>query len=417
MRLVYKFEIENNKALSELCKISKNLYNQTLYIAKQELNKNNRWLFYYDLEKIMKTTANLDGAINYKLLKAQVAQQCIKQVDKDIKCYIKAIKEWSKNKGKFNGKPKLPKYKKTDKNQLVYTNQCCQIKDGILVLEKNVKIHIPQWDKYKEKLNRFQQVQINPKQDGKFSININYLADDIIIDNANERKYASIDLGIDNLVTMIIENNKPIIYNGKQIKASNQSFNKEYARLKSQLNVKKKQYTSKRINRMYAKRSNVLNDVFHKLSRHIVRILVSNGITDIVVGYNKGWKDSIRLSHKNNQTFVQIPYMKLIEYLKYKCEMCGIRLITNEESYTSKCDSLVMEEIGKHSVYLGKRVKRGLFQSSSGKLLNADVNGALNIMRKVVDNSAIISRIINSGLLFNPIRIKDLFNLNSYKEF
>lgn len=417
MRLVYKFEIENNDILSELCKISKNLYNQTLYIAKQELNNNNRWLSYYDLEKIMKATTNLDGTINYKLLKAQVAQQCIKQVDKDIRGYIKAIKEWSKNKGKFNGKPKLPKYKKLNKNQLVYTNQSCQIKDGVLVLAKNIKIRIPQWDKYKERLNRFQQVQVNPKQYGKFSVNIIYLADDIMVGNANERKYASIDLGIDNLVTMIVEDCKPIIYNGKQVKASNQFFNKEYARLKSQLNVKKKQYTSKRISRMYSKRNNALNDVFHKMSRHIVRILVSNGITDIVVGYNKGWKDSIHLGHKNNQTFVQIPYLKLIEYLEYKCEMCGIRMITNEEAYTSKCDSLVMEDIGKHDTYLGKRIKRGLFQSSSGKLLNADINGALNIMRKVIGDSAIISRIINSGLLFNPIRVKDLYNLNSYKEF
>ena len=417
MRLVYKFEIENNDILSELCKISKNLYNQTLYIAKQELNNNNRWLSYYDLEKIMKATTNLDGTINYKLLKAQVAQQCIKQVDKDIRGYIKAIKEWSKNKGKFNGKPKLPKYKKLNKNQLVYTNQSCQIKDGVLVLAKNIKIRIPQWDKYKERLNRFQQVQVNPKQYGKFSVNIIYLADDIMVGNANERKYASIDLGIDNLVTMIVEDCKPIIYNGKQVKASNQFFNKEYARLKSQLNVKKKQYTSKRISRMYSKRNNALNDVFHKMSRHIVRILVSNGITDIGVGYNKGWKDSIHLGHKNNQTFVQIPYLKLIEYLEYKCEMCGIRMITNEEAYTSKCDSLVMEDIGKHDTYLGKRIKRGLFQSSSGKLLNADINGALNIMRKVIGDSAIISRIINSGLLFNPIRVKDLYNLNSYKEF
>lgn len=415
MRLVYKFEIENNDILSELCKISKNLYNQTLYNAKQELNNNNRWLSYYDLEKIMKTTTNLDGTINYKLLKAQVAQQCIKQVDKDIRGYIKAIKEWSKNKGKFNGKPKLPKYKKLNKNQLVYTNQSCQIKDGVLVLAKNIKIRIPQWDKYKERLNRFQQVQVNPKQYGKFSVNIIYLADDIMVGNANERKYASIDLGIDNLATMIVEDCKPIIYNGKQVKASNQFFNKEYARLKSQLNAKKKQYTSKRISRMYSKRNNVLNDVFHKMSRHIVRILVSNGITDIVVGYNKGWKDSIHLGHKNNQTFVQIPYLKLIEYLEYKCEMCGIRMITNEEAYTSKCDSLVMEDIGKHDTYLGKRIKRGLFQSSSGKLLNADINGALNIMRKVIGDSAIISRIINSGLLFNPIRVKDLYNLNSYK--
>ena len=131
-------------------------------------------------------------------------------------------------------------------------------------------------------------------------------------------------------------------------------------------------------------------------------------VGNLVVGYNKGWKDSINIGKRNNQTFVGIPYGKLTDFLMYKCEMCGINLVVNEESYTSKCDALALESIGKHEEYKGKRVKRGLFQSSTGKLVNADVNGALNIRRKVVGDSECVTRIIDSGRLFRPVRINIL---------
>ena len=196
------------------------------------------------------------------------------------------------------------------------------------------------------------------------------------------------------------------MFNGKQIKAKNQYFNKEISRLKSCLSNNQK--SSKQIKNLYNKRNNQLTDIFHKLSKRIVNLLVENKIGNLVVGYNKGWKDSINLGKRNNQTFVSISYEKLINYLKYKCEMIGINLIINEESYTSKCDSLALEEIKKHEAYLGKRIKRGLFQSSIGKLINADVNGSLNILRKVVNDSEIISKIINSGWLFRPIRVNIL---------
>ena len=114
----------------------------------------------------------------------------------------------------------------------------------------------------------------------------------------------------------------------------------------------------------------------------IVNKLVSNEIGNIVVGYNKGWKDSINIGKRNNQTFVQISFDRFIEYLKYKCKMVGINIIIHEESYTSKCDALALEDVKQHETYLSKRVKRRLFQSSIGKVINADVNGLLNILRK-----------------------------------
>jgi putative transposase len=138
--------------------------------------------------------------------------------------------------------------------------------------------------------------------------------------------------------------------------------------------------------------------------------LIDNKIGTLVVGYNKQWKDSVALGNKTNQTFVSIPYHQLLSYLKYKCELVGIKMVETEESYTSKCSSLDFEAIQKHEEYAGSRVKRGLFKSNIlNKVINADVNGALNILRKVVDES-LVKEIINRGLVFNPLKIRNPFH-------
>lgn len=134
---------------------------------------------------------------------------------------------------------------------------------------------------------------------------------------------------------------------------------------------------------------------------------INNNIGRLVIGLNKGWKNRISLGKKTNQKFVEIPFSKLIDKISYKCKLVGINFQVNEESYTSKVDHLAFEKLGKHDVYLGERKKRGLFQSSIGKLLNADINGAIGIGRKVFDDSY-VSRIIDSGLAFNPIRVNIL---------
>ena len=404
MRLTYSFNIPHNKEIYNLCKVSKNLYNQALYIVKKELKENNKWLFYYDLNTIMRTTTNLEGCVNYKLLKAQVSQQVLKQLETNIKSYIKLIKDWSKNPSKYKGKPQFPKYKRDETNLLIYGNQTCSIKkDGFIHLSKKLKIHIPQFEKYYDKIKNFKQVRIIPLLDMSFKVEIIYECKEELNNKLNYDLYSSVDLGVDNLVTMVLPDSEPLLFNGKVVKSKNQYFNKTISKLKSKL--PKDKYKSKRINRLWVKRDNYLNDFFHKLNRCIVRTLVKQGIGNIVVGYNRGWKDSIRISKRNNQTFVSIPYLNMLQKLKYKCELVGINVIVNEESYTSKCDSLVLEPVCKHESYLGKRVKRGLFQSSIGKLINADVNGALNILRKVVGDSDLVERIINSGCLYHPKRI------------
>lgn len=415
MRLVYKFNnYKHNDELFKLCRISKDLYNQALYTCitsfKQEKKQ---YIGYYDLDKILKDTPNLEGQVNYRLLKAQVAQQTLKVVDKSIKSYFKSIKDWKKHKEKYNGMPRMPKYlPKNSYFQLVYPNQSCQIKNGRVYLSRNLSIKIPQWDKYGDKLLNFQQVRVLPKE-GYTVIEIVYVDNTIVNTELNHDRYASIDLGINNFVTLVTDFCNPLLYSGRQIKSKNQWFNKRLAKLKSETMKNNKKHMTTRIRKLYVKRNNEINDLMHKVSRHIVRILNENNVGNVVCGRNKGWKDSITLGSKTNQSFVQIPYGTFIGMLSYKCSMCGIHFIEQEESYTSKCDSLSKEKICKHDAYVGERIKRGLFQSGAGKLINADVNGALNIMRKVVGDSNQIGLIIDSGWLFQPKKANNLYYLNS----
>lgn len=410
MNLAYRFDIPHSEVLDGLCKVSNNLYNQAMYEFRQTLDRENRWLSYGDLDKLMKEKTNMDGQVNYKMLKAQCSQQTLKLLEKDIKSFYRAIQAWKAHPDRFKAKPELPHYKKRGGMfELRYTNQSSKARNGKLVLAKDLLIDIPQWDKYGERLLAgYQQTRIKPGLKS-IKIEIVYKVEDVkLVDND---KYASIDLGLDNLATMVCEGGA-FIYNGKFLKSYNNYFNKRLSALQS---IKDKQgikNATKRIKNMYEKRERYMEDVFHKISRSIVDFLTENQIGNLVVGYNKNWKQNINIGKANNQKFVQMPFARLRSYLKYKCEMSGIRFICNEESYTSKCDALAYELVGKHETYLGKRVKRGLFRSSVGKLINADVNGAVNILRKVVGDSEITSRIIGSGILLSPIRYSSPFIRN-----
>ena len=406
MNLAYRFDIPHSERLDYLCRVSNNLYNQAMYEFRQTLEKGNRWLFYQDLNKLMKEKPNLEGQVNYKLLKAQSAQQTLRLLDKDIKSFYRSIQTWKAHPDKFKAKPELPRYKKRGAMfELRYTNQCCSIRNGKLVLAKDLEIEIPQWEKYSERLQSFQQVRIKP---GCRSVKVEIVYKQKDVSPMDNDKYAAIDLVLDNLATMVCREGA-FIYSGRFLKSYNNHFNKKLAELQS---IKDKQgirHATKRIKDMYEKRERYMEDAFHKISRIIVDFLTENQIGNLVVGYNKDWKQNINIGKANNQKFVQMPFARLRSYLKYKCEMSGIRFICNEESYTSKCDALACEPVGKHDTYLGRRIKRGLFRSSVGKLINADVNGAVNILRKVVGDSEIASRITGSGLLLSPIRYSNPF--------
>ena len=218
---------------------------------------------------------------------------------------------------------------------------------------------------------------------------------------------AFIDPGLNNLMTVTSNTFFPLLYSGKNLKSMNQLANKKIAQAKSSLS-KRGLYSSPLLISIYNKRNRRIKDCLHKLSTHLVNQFVSYKIDTVIFGHNLGQKQDIKLGRVTNQNFVQIPFSQLISLLQYKCELQGIRFITTEESYTSKCSFLDLEKVSKQKEYLGKRVKRGLFQSKDGVQINADVNGSLNIGRKYLTKLGLYTDTLHKELVFhmaNPKRI------------
>lgn len=243
MQLVYKFDINHSDRLCAICRVTNNLYNQALYIIRNELKDNDRWLFYPDLDRIMKNVTNLEGTINYRLVKSHVAQQTLRVLDKAMKGYVKAVKDWAKNPGKYNGKPELPCYhKRGGMSNAIYTNQSCKIHDGYIILDRDLKIPVPQWEKYKDRIERFKQVRIIPKR--------TYMTVEVVYDCGYSDNVgtgmASIDLGVNNLATLVCGCNA-LLFSGKVVKSYNRWFNKTLSMLQS---IKDRQGIEKLTNRM-----------------------------------------------------------------------------------------------------------------------------------------------------------------------
>ena len=223
----------------------------------------------------------------------------------------------------------------------------------------------------------------------------------------------SIDLGLDNLASCSSNVSKSFIINGKPVKSINQYYNKKKANLQSELKIKQNKNTSKQIQNLTLKRNNKIKDYFHKASRYIVNQLVNQSINTLIIGKNDGWKQETNIGKKNNQNFTQIPHQMFINQLKYKCQLKGINVIEQEESYTSKVsffDNDFIPVYGQNDELFkssGKRIKRGLYKTKDGLLINADINGSLNIMRKYLN--AVCNEIIspaNRGLVMNPVKIQ-----------
>ncbi len=172
--------------------------------------------------------------------------------------------------------------------------------------------------------------------------------------------------------------------NGKPLKSVNQFYNKRKAEWMSCIGNKG---TSNKIEKLTLKRNCKVKDYLHKASRKVIDVAKENGVSQIVIGHNPDWKQAINIGKKNNQTFVNIPFKQFIDMITYKAEIESIEVILTEESYTSKIDHLADEKLEKQATYLGKRVKRGLFKSSTGKTINSDLNGSSGILRKVVSNA------------------------------
>ncbi|MGG3161539.1 transposase [Geobacillus stearothermophilus] len=363
------------KMCDDLCFKSKNLYNYANYIVRQEFINNNEWIRYNSLDKMLKHEQV------YKELPAQTSQQILRLLDQNWKSFFKAIKDWSKNKEKYLGRPKLPKYKKKNgRNVVIFTNQQCKIKDGYIKLPKtDLKLKI----KVTEGL---QQVRIIPKG-SVYVIEVVYKKE--IPDMTHEsNRVVGIDLGLDNFATMV--NNigeTPIVINGKGIKSINQYYNKQKAYFQSILKKQNGLDWSKRLEKITLKQNNKIKDFMHKASRYVVNWCMERHIDTVIIGKNDNWKQEVNLGKRLNQSFVQIPYNMFIQQLQYKCEEVGIKVVLTDESYTSGTSFLDGEAPTKENYDKSRRIKRGLFKSNKGILINADVNGAYQIIKKVSPNA------------------------------
>ena len=399
MQLTETHQIRPNHKLysicDELCFKSKNLYNAALFEFRQS---------YFDKELDVLTWQNINRIFNqsnqfdYRELPSKVSNAVLKKLGNNISSFWSLIK-----KSDYNKKVRLPKYlHKTDGRFIVeFNKQTFSNKrddnNNLIICKSSLDLRIP------TKVENPQQVRIVPKT-GCYVIEVIYE----IKENKpkQNQRIASIDLGLNNLATVVTnDGDNPILISGKKIKSINQYYNKMTSKKKALLPYDI--FTSKSLDRLWLKRNNKISYEIHKVTKFLANYFDERDVSIVVIGNNSGWKNGINIGRRNNQNFVNIPYTKFINQLTYKCQLLGITVITREESYTSKASFLDYDEIPNYKdevkpKFSGKRVKRGLYRSTTRKI-NADVNGAYNIMVKENPNYIIGHR---EQLGFNPTLIK-----------
>lgn len=363
---------------------------------------------YNSLEKMMRVTANPDF---FAGLPMQSAQAMVKKTVMDFQNWRKALRKYRSNPSGFTGKPQMPHYLKSDKTTCYITNQDAVYKDGYLKLPliktRMCLPRIPENAVLKE-------VKIKPYYND-FLILCTFEVPDVPV-NPQNTHVASIDFGVDNIVAFITDEGYSFLYKGNAVKSCNQYFNKRKAELISVLakGHNPQKVSSRRLRNLSHKRDCFINDQMHKISKSIIDNCIIYHVRTIILGTNKGMKQHSNIGKANNQAFLSIPLSRLAFMITYKAQRAGITVLEQEESYTSKADFLCDDYIpvyGKDdekAVFSGSRVKRGLYKSGSGIVLNADLNGAANIMKK----AGIEVQEINTDAMQNPI-VFDFQRLNS----
>lgn len=400
---------EDYITIRELCHTAKNLANEAIYNVRQHYFTEGEFL------KYEKNYTLLKNSTNYRALNSNMAQQILKEVDGSFKSFFGLLKLVKKGKYAFTD-CKLPHYLPKDGYTTLIIG-FVRLKGNQLTLpfsnsfkktHKSVEITIPPilLDK------KIKEIRIIPKANARF-FEIQYIYEaECIQRNLNMNNALALDLGINNLVTAVSNIGKSFIIDGKRLKSINQWFNKENTRLQS---IKDKQHFGRKpTNRQKAaarNRNNKVNDYMNKTARKVIDYCIHNNIGTLVVGYNETFQRNSHIGKQNNQNFVNIPYGQLRNKLEYLCKLNDIVFVKQEESYTSKSsfwdrDNLPVYNADnpKEYQFSGKRLQRGLYKTANGKTINADVNGALNIMRKssVVDINILYSR----GEVDTPIRIR-----------
>ena len=397
--------------LRKICRLSKNIYNESIYNIRQHYFSEGTYLRYEANYSLMKTSEN------YSLLGANVAQQSMRCADQAFKSFFGLLK--LAKSGKYESwRIRLPKYLPKDAFYKVCFAQA-QIKDGKFKVpisfemrkqtEVRLRISIPKYllDK------KIHQIHIIPKHNGNY-FEVAYMFDDIEEKNdfkLDSKKALGIDFGINNFATCVTNDGNSFIIDGKKLKSINQWYNKELSRLSS---IKDKQKIKRFTKKQYLiarKRNSRIKDFMYCAAKYIIKYCLSNNIGNIVVGYNDGFQDKVNLGKVNNQNFVMLPFGRFKNRLEYLCNQYGINFIEQEESYTSKASFFDNDTIPKwnplnptETKFSGKRIKRGLYRTKAGITVNADVNAALNILRKsnLVDLKILQAR----GAVNPPLRIR-----------
>ena len=393
--------------IEELSYHTTKLYN----IANYE-NRENGFKNYYETEKLYKQNYHT------QFLHSHTYQWCLKMLEQDWKSYFTSIKDYKKNPNKYLGLPKPPKFKNTNnkKNEIIFTTAGIRYKDGVLKLSlskviqdkfqvqslnfdmKNVKIPV--------NLSRINQIKLQWNNSSKRWYLL-IIWEKEIINKATGNNVMAIDLGLDNLATCVFKDNPQcIIFSGKHIKSKNAYYNKEIARLTSiamkQCKNSKHFRRTKQIIKLQTKRNNYIKDQIHKISKNIVELALTMDCNTIVIGDFSGIKQE-----NHTKSFVQIPQQELVNKIKYKAELAGLKVIMVNESYTSGCSAIDLEEINKANYNKSRRIERGLFRTNAGILINADVNGALNILRKYIKGiPKAVQTARDNGRLDSPLRIR-----------
>lgn len=367
---------------------AKNLYNLGNYTIRQSWLSGDGYIPYARLYHLLKETEA------YQALPRKVSQLVLKQLDQNWRSFFAALRAWREHPDKFLGRPRPPgyKHKQTGRFLLTYNNQAFSrrwLRKGFVKPSQlDVYIRTQQTD--------VKQVRIVPRRE-YYLVEIVYEREPEQHD-LDESMFAGVDLGIDNLITLTSNQPgfTPVVVNGRGLKSINQYYNKRRAELQSQVGTR----STKRLRRLTEKRNRRIKHLLHIASRRVIDHLVMGRIGTLVIGYNPNWKQWVNIGRVNNQKFVSIPHAMLVEMLTYKAELAGIQVVLQEESYTSKCSFLDGEFPEKREVYAGKRIKRGLFQTADGSLINADVNGAYNIITKAFPKA--IEGI--EGVVVHPVR-------------
>ena len=368
--------------IKELCHLSKNLYNASLYDVRQYYFETKSYRTWQSQCPLFTKIKNPD----YHALQSHLAVEVVKQVGRQFIGFFN---------NKTNKKKRIPKYKdkngynivtfpkltiskqiEFDEDKQLYTYTLCKRSYNLKIqsTQPNVKMVKFVYDEANDLIKCFKIYEVEEPKLKK--------------DNS---RYFSIDPGLNNIVS--IYNNigiRPLLYNGRPIKSINQYYNKTNTKLRSELPTNEK--SSRRLKQLSFKRNNKIDYEMHKISSHIINEAIKNNISKIFIGNNNGWKKGIKIGKRNNQNFVNIPHTKLFNQILYKGLLNGIEVIFTEESYTSRASFFDKDYLPKYGEsdnhnFTGTRIKRGLYRDSKGNIWNADLNGAANIMRKCSDKA------------------------------